>query len=889
MKTRSLQSWFPTFAIGLIIAAVCHAAVAEQIWGVNFSAFYGFNGISLDTGYLGPDSPVRLQVRAYGGFNGELLSVNMPGKATLNGCTMTTRGTAGAGNISTDFGLAYGAKAYFGIPDIALDKEIDLLPIIGLHSLDLRWTASQTFNPFLLGSSVTLRDEIAKEDVLDIDVSNVILPGVPFVAAGVTLAVDASLEVKMNGQFIHVSNPSMNIYNESTTISFCGGSTTFSYNQSSTLTDTIGFWPGLYAEVGPFRWEYAPVRFSVPIVSGGLPISLNSQTVNFDSTPTPTSLNLSVTAPTSQVQPFSSINISGTVTYNTGANVSAGTIIINTGEKTFTAMINSSGQFNQNITAPSSSRNISVTANESPYGLSASAQPYINVAGTQSGSGYTLQSCDVIYKVQGSSGSGYQWWTKDAYSTQDEFVDTLLYFTVVNQDLDVKWQYFKPDGSQFGSDQYYHVPNPGGAWYVCWSGWLINGYANSYPPGLYSVKVYINDGSGYKLVKNKYFSVQYQFTQNKMCEGVQASSPNDPINPRNVFYQTDSKAYTWANYDWVAQSLNVRWDFYEPNGSMYFTTSYTIADPTASGNVQWDWARAWGWINISGNSAQNKCGDWQVKVYLQNAANNNWEQTYTDHFQILESPNVAPTGSVSVNPPAPLEGQTVTLNVNVSDNTYLKKIVLHWNTGSQTWDNLSVASFNQTQQIGSFTAGTQIDSWVEAWDTSGNRTESQHVNFIVAAESVSIPNRPIGATVVGISQSRSYQTDGATSTFGSPVQYQFDWGDGVQSSWGATTQSKSWGANGTYLVRARARSQANTARISDWSDAIVLTVNPPVPILASVPSSNHAELWLNWTGVFNLQFRTNLTSGSWVNLGVSNAPLVVPTTGKAGFYRLQGF
>lgn len=510
--------------------------------------------------------------------------------------------------------------------------------------------------------------------------------------------------------------------------------------------------------------------------------------------------------------------------------------------------------------------------------------------------------------------SATEWWPKDAYATTDQFVDTLLYFTDVYEALTIKWQYFKPDGSQFGSDELYNIPSPQASGYQywsywsCWNGWLINGYATAFPPGLYSVKVWINDGSGYKLIQTKSFSIQYQFTENEMCQGVQSSSPFNPINPGNVFYQSSSMAWTWANYNWVAQQLNTRWDFYEPNGTLYSTTNFTIPAPSTQGSVEWSYYRTWGGIYINGYSAQNKCGNWQAKVYVQNAATGNWDQIYTDYFQILESPNISPNVSVSVSPTVPLEGQALTLNVLGTDNTYLKKVVLHWNNGGiQTWDNIFSASFSQSTQIGSFTNGTPISFWVEAWDTSGNYTASQTGSLVVAPEAISVPNAVIGANILKDNQIGSYQTGGAMSNLGNPVAYQFDWGDGTQSAWGSMSQTKSWSANGNYFVEAHARSQTNTNRVSDWSNGEWVTVDSIAPAVVITnnggmnftttnslvilqgtcndadPSSGLASVVIN-TGATN-QGTIVLNNADWafaVNLTVGANTLVVSATDRAG-------
>jgi hypothetical protein len=59
-------------------------------------------------------------------------------------------------------------------------------------------------------------------------------------------------------------------------------------------------------------------------------------------------------------------------------------------------------------------------------------------------------------------------------------------------------------------------------------------------------------------------------------------------------------------------------------------------------------------------------------------------------------------------------------------------------------------------------------------------------------ETISIPTKPTGPTSGIITISYSYSTGGSTTTFGHPVEYQFDWKrDGSDlSPWGSATQSK---------------------------------------------------------------------------------------------------
>lgn len=77
--------------------------------------------------------------------------------------------------------------------------------------------------------------------------------------------------------------------------------------------------------------------------------------------------------------------------------------------------------------------------------------------------------------------------------------------------------------------------------------------------------------------------------------------------------------------------------------------------------------------------------------------------------------------------------------------------------------------------------------------------------------------------------SYKFSTGGSSSRSGSPVEYQFSWGDGTYSSWSSafrntSTESKTWMTAGIYSVMARARSKTNTNVVSEWSNILVVTI-----------------------------------------------------------------
>jgi methionine-rich copper-binding protein CopC len=96
---------------------------------------------------------------------------------------------------------------------------------------------------------------------------------------------------------------------------------------------------------------------------------------------------------------------------------------------------------------------------------------------------------------------------------------------------------------------------------------------------------------------------------------------------------------------------------------------------------------------------------------------------------------------------------------------------------------------------------------------------------LFAQETVSIPTTPTGSTSGNVNQSLSFSTGGSVSSLEHPVEYQFDWGDGSLSVWGAETQSHTYTSAGTHTVKAKARCQIDTGIESGWSPGLNVVVS----------------------------------------------------------------
>ena len=105
-------------------------------------------------------------------------------------------------------------------------------------------------------------------------------------------------------------------------------------------------------------------------------------------------------------------------------------------------------------------------------------------------------------------------------------------------------------------------------------------------------------------------------------------------------------------------------------------------------------------------------------------------------------------------------------------------------------------------------------------------------NFIEITESVNKPTKPAGPDSAIVRQAVTLQTGGSACNFGHDVEYQFEWGDGNLSSWGASERQHTYNTTNTYGIRAKARCKVNTNVESEWGEThnIIITETPKFTI-----------------------------------------------------------
>ena len=507
----------------------------------------------------------------------------------------------------------------------------------------------------------------------------------------------------------------------------------------------------------------------------------------------------------------------------------------------------------------------------------------------------------VVYDVE-DEGNGYcTYWYKDAFRTTDDWAGLLALFenADLSSDLDLACKFYSPNGSQYG-DTNVSIFREEWEWGWVYMNYYIDGESMAYTPGRYKIKFYI-DGDR---KATHYYVVGWDFKEHKMCKDYDDNWL--PLGATNIFSTDDTRAVAWHEFEYRAQELVTKTEFYAPDGSLYRSSENTMEDDL--GPHEWyDWSRNAFWIQIKGNSPEYMCGDWTTKFHVKNPTNGAWEQKYTDHFRIQEE--TEPDVSVSHNLESPIESQSILLNVTASDNNHLDKVILHWNDGSdhtKIWDSINFGSHNVSHDIGSnFTAGQNIEYWTEAWDESGNHAESEHYTIAILPETILAPNQPSGDDTLVLGEAGIYTTSGAVSNIGHTVEYQFDWGDETQSNWGGASQNHTWNNSGQYFVRARARCVTHTDRMSDWSNSLMVTVAvgsiPPdifplsdnsvvegAPYTGPTPSLSQGTLPVTWSlknGPSGMTINSATGAVLWTNPTANGSPhsITICATNTSGY------
>ena len=141
-----------------------------------------------------------------------------------------------------------------------------------------------------------------------------------------------------------------------------------------------------------------------------------------------------------------------------------------------------------------------------------------------------------------------------------------------------------------------------------------------------------------------------------------------------------------------------------------------------------------------------------------------------------------------------------------------------WGDSAATHSFLSAQGYEVKCRARSATDTLIVSEWSVAFDV------------VIYQETVSAPTALVGPDSAFVGKNVTFAASGAYDNKGTPVEYQFDWGDGHLSDWGDSSQAYVFADSGDFSVKARARSMLNPAVVSEWSPAKIVVVRfEPIP------------------------------------------------------------
>ena len=154
------------------------------------------------------------------------------------------------------------------------------------------------------------------------------------------------------------------------------------------------------------------------------------------------------------------------------------------------------------------------------------------------------------------------------------------------------------------------------------------------------------------------------------------------------------------------------------------------------------------------------------------------------------------------------------------DQVNKRGVLLHYSNGQ--WISIAPPPVSPDWELRSVHFTSSGWGWAVGWDHSNRR------GVILGYETITAPDRPDGPENGDTNTSYTYATGGSVSSTGDPLQVRFDWGDKI-SGWlpvGVTSTSYSWGAPGTYVVKAQARCYRHPTEVfSNWSEGVSVNIS----------------------------------------------------------------
>ncbi len=254
-------------------------------------------------------------------------------------------------------------------------------------------------------------------------------------------------------------------------------------------------------------------------------------------------------------------------------------------------------------------------------------------------------------------------------------------------------------------------------------------------------------------------------------------------------------------------------------------------------------------VSINSNANSLPAGSYSDTMTFTNTTNGQGNTTRTVTLDIFNPGTLEVTPTTGLSSSGPIGGPFspssqpyalqntggVSLNWTVSNSAVWVSLSKTSGTLSRGASDTVTVSINSNAN--SLPAGNYSDTvyFTNMTNGVGNTTRTVSLNVTAITETISTPNTPSGVTSGSVNTTYTFTTGGSVSSLGHSVQYLFDWGDGTDSGWlpvDTTSAQKSWGAPGTYNVRAQARCAVHTSVISSWSNPLAVNISSLPPVIS---------------------------------------------------------
>ncbi len=128
---------------------------------------------------------------------------------------------------------------------------------------------------------------------------------------------------------------------------------------------------------------------------------------------------------------------------------------------------------------------------------------------------------------------------------------------------------------------------------------------------------------------------KFQYAGTTLSKGVKSSGKLDmPTMVTNRFDADDKAVYAHLNLENLSGDHKIRWDWYSPDGKLYYTTGNTRIKASRGNYIPK--CTPWHSLSIKGDKAQEMPGEWRLKVFFDN------EVLESKNFSIIATKKVVP-------------------------------------------------------------------------------------------------------------------------------------------------------------------------------------------------------------------------------------------------------